>query len=116
MVDLEPPLSERLIFSKFLGVISWDEYHRYFLKQQGFDSKYLKSHDKRHVELSRRLRETIMRDKAAWSEAARSDPDHLTVDEFLAFRHPESSHATILALVEDLIEKFGTYSNNFFFL
>lgn len=48
-----------------------------------------------------------MRDKAAWGEAARSDPDHLTVDEFLAFRHPESSHATILALVEDLIDKFG---------
>lgn len=55
-----------------------------------------------------------MRDKAAWSEAARSDPDHLTVDEFLAFRHPESSHATILALVEDLIEKFGNYLHNYF--
>lgn len=48
-----------------------------------------------------------MRDRAAWSEAARSDPDALNLDEFLAFRHPESSHATILTLVEELLDKFG---------
>lgn len=48
-----------------------------------------------------------MRDKAAWSEASRLNPEQLTVDEFLAFRHPESSHATILTLVEELFDKFG---------
>jgi hypothetical protein len=48
-----------------------------------------------------------MRDRASWSEAAHSDPDHLTVDEFLAFRHPESSHVTILTLVDELFDKFG---------
>uniref|UniRef100_A0A2P2HYU9 45 kDa calcium-binding protein-like n=1 Tax=Hirondellea gigas TaxID=1518452 RepID=A0A2P2HYU9_9CRUS len=44
-----------------------------------------------------------MRDKAAWSEAARGDPDVLSLDEFLAFKHPESSHATILGKVEELL-------------
>ena len=51
--------------------------------------------------------EAIMRDRASWSEAAHTDPDHLNLDEFLAFRHPESSHATILTLVDELLDKFG---------
>lgn len=52
-----------------------------------------------------------MRDKAAWSEASRSNPEQLTVDEFLAFRHPESSHSTILTLVEELFDKFGEFGS-----
>jgi hypothetical protein len=47
-----------------------------------------------------------MRDKASWMEAARSNPDALTVDEFLAFTHPESSAANQLALVDELYDKF----------
>lgn len=88
------------------GVVSWDEYHSYFLKQKGLSEKYVENHDKRHKTLDRAMKEAIMRDRASWSEAARSNPDHLTLDEFLAFRHPESSHATILTLVEELFDKF----------
>lgn len=47
-----------------------------------------------------------MRDKASWTEAARSNPDSLTLDEFLAFTHPESSAANQLALVDELYDKF----------
>lgn len=47
-----------------------------------------------------------MRDKASWMEAARSNPDSLTVDEFLAFTHPESSAANLLTLVEELYDRF----------
>lgn len=47
-----------------------------------------------------------MRDKAAWSEAVHSNPEGLTIDEFLTFTHPESSTTKMLALVEDLYEKF----------
>ena len=54
-----------------------------------------------------------MRDKASWSEAARSNPEQLTIDEFLAFRHPESSHATILSLVEETISRLGRYHSCF---
>lgn len=39
-------------------------------------------------------------------EAARSNPDSLTLDEFLAFTHPESSAANQLALVDELYDKF----------
>lgn len=88
------------------GLVSWDEYHNFFLKQRGYSKEYLDKHDKHHTGLDRKTKETIMRDKAAWSEASRINPKQLTVDEFLSFRHPESSHATILTLVEELFDKF----------
>lgn len=52
------------------------------------------------------LLEQIMKDKASFSEAARSNPDWLTLDEFLSFTHPESSAANQLALVDELYDKF----------
>ena len=57
--------------------------------------------------MARNLKEAIMRDRARWSEAARTDPEKLALDEFLAFTHPESSHRALLQMVEDLFEKFG---------
>lgn len=89
------------------GVVTWDEYHAYFLRKRGFDNKYVENHDeKRHKGLERSIKEQIMRDKASWMEAARSDPDSLTVDEFLAFTHPESSAANLLTLVDELYDRF----------
>lgn len=39
------------------GVISWKEYHTYFLKKRGFSNKYVESHDeKRHKGLQRSLK------------------------------------------------------------
>lgn len=54
-----------------------------------------------------------MKDKASWMEAARSNPDSLTLDEFLAFTHPESSAANQLALVEELYDKFDRDGDEF---
>ncbi|XP_065351887.1 45 kDa calcium-binding protein [Cloeon dipterum] len=88
------------------GLVSWEEYHHYFLKKHGVNDTYIKNHDKKHRGLVRSIKETIMKEKRAWSEAARSDPSYLNVDEFLAFRHPESSHSTIMQLVEELLDKF----------
>ncbi|EZA62318.1 hypothetical protein DMN91_010628 [Ooceraea biroi] len=88
------------------GEVSWEEYHAYFLRSHGFPETYINSHDKKHSEMSRTLKESIMRDRARWAEAARNDPDKLALDEFLAFTHPESSHRALLQMVEDLFEKF----------
>lgn len=52
------------------------------------------------------LLEEMMRDKALWNEAARTDSFSLTLDEFLAFRHPESSAVNLLSLVDDLLRQF----------
>lgn len=96
--------------------MSWDEYHAHFLKSHGFSAKYINSHDKKHSELPRTLKENIMRDRARWAEAARTDPEKLALDEFLAFTHPESSHRALLQMVEDLFEKFGQHLLNYYLL
>ncbi|XP_076236272.1 stromal cell derived factor mayday isoform X1 [Calliopsis andreniformis] len=88
------------------GEVSWEEYHAYFLRSHGFPDSYVNSHDKKHSDMSRTLKESIMRDRARWAEAARNDPERLALDEFLAFTHPESSHRALLQMVEDLFEKF----------
>ncbi|KAF7285214.1 hypothetical protein GWI33_011537 [Rhynchophorus ferrugineus] len=89
------------------GVVTWKEYHAYFLRKRGFSEKFVHSHDeRRHKGLQRAIKEQIMRDKALWAEAARTNPDSLTVDEFLAFTHPESSVTNQLVLVDELFDKF----------
>ncbi|BET02379.1 EFh [Nesidiocoris tenuis] len=87
------------------GVVSWSEYHDYFLMKHGVDEEYIRNHNEKHPGMGRSLKESIARDKASWSEAAKSDPEYLTLDEFLAFRHPESSANNILTLVDDLLDK-----------
>lgn len=39
------------------GVITWKEYHTYFLKKRGFSDKYVESHDeRRHKGLQRSIK------------------------------------------------------------
>ncbi|XP_018026665.1 45 kDa calcium-binding protein isoform X2 [Hyalella azteca] len=83
--------------------VSWQEHLTHFLRKRGYDADFIAAHLDNLKDLKREEKESIMRDKAAWSEAARSDPDTLTLDEFLAFHHPESSHGAILAKVEELL-------------
>lgn len=71
------------------GLITWDEYYVYFLKTLGYDDAFIRQVDrKRNTNLDRKTKELLMRDKALWNEAARSDSYTLTLDEFLAFKHP----------------------------
>lgn len=71
------------------GLVSWDEYYVYFLKQLGYDDAFIKQVKyKRNANLDRNIKELLSRDKALWNEAARTDSFTLTLDEFLAFRHP----------------------------
>lgn len=48
-----------------------------------------------------------MLDRAAWSEAANSDPEALNIDEFMTFRHPEHSHVSLINMVNDIINSLG---------
>ncbi|XP_076632264.1 stromal cell derived factor mayday [Colletes latitarsis] len=88
------------------GEVSWEEYHAHFLRSHGFPESYINSHDKKHSNMSRTMKESIMRDRARWSGAARNDPERLALKEFLAFTHPECSLRALLQMVEDLFEKF----------
>jgi hypothetical protein len=40
----------------FLGVVSWEEYHTYFLQQKGFSREYAENHDKKHRGLNRSMK------------------------------------------------------------
>ena len=53
-----------------------------------------------------------MRLKASWSETAGNNDQDLSLDQFMAFRHPESSHANIISKVEENLGVLGEY---FFF-
>ena len=43
--------------------------------------------------------------RAAWSEAAHTNPDSVNIDEFLGLEHPESSHSFLTQRVEELMGK-----------
>lgn len=88
------------------GLISWDEYQTFSLRERGLDDSYKKK--KAFDTLDRKVKESIARDKALWMEAARTDPMSLTLDEFLAFRHPESSTANLLNLVSEILMQFDS--------
>lgn len=98
------------------GLVTWNEYHAYFLKnlKLGLDESYIKSHDeKKHLKLDRKSKEALMRDKARWAEVPASDPASLTLDEFLAFQHPEASTSNLLNLVEDILRHFDSDGDDF---
>ena len=41
----------------FVGLVSWDEYHTYFLKSNGYSEDYIKQHaENDHGGLSRELK------------------------------------------------------------
>lgn len=93
------------------GLVSWNEYHTHFLKnlKLGLDETYITNHDeKKHIKLDRKSKEALMRDKARWAEVLASDPASLTLDEFLAFQHPEASTSNLLNLVEDILRHFDS--------
>ncbi|XP_076320570.1 stromal cell derived factor mayday [Tachypleus tridentatus] len=90
------------------GRVSWEEYHLNFMLEQGFNKTFAENHSENHKTLDRKLKEKILLDKAAWFEAANSDPDALNIDEFLTFRHPEHSHVSLLNMVNDIISNLDT--------
>jgi hypothetical protein len=65
------------------GLISWNEYHTYFLKnlKLDLDESYINNHDeKKHVKLDRRSKEALMRDKVRHFR-------HFRSGKFLTFAH-----------------------------
>lgn len=57
-----------------------------------------------------KIAEKIAWDQAAWSETAKTEPDFLNLDEFLSFRHPESSSSSLLSKADDIMGEYGNYA------
>ena len=78
------------------GHVEWEEWL----------ARFYKDHDiEKDAELQRGHKEKLAAAKAAWSEAARSNPDALNLDEFLGFMHPESSHSGLAQQLEDMLTR-----------
>lgn len=108
-IKRNPQIFSEIDKSPIDGLVTWNEYHTYFLKNLKLDESYITNHDeKKHVKLDRKSKEALMRDKARWAEVLASDPASLTLDEFLAFLHPEASTSNLLNLVEDILRHFDT--------
>ena len=61
--------------------------------------------EKDPASLTRDVRESVASIKAAWSEAAKTNPDAVNIDEFLGLEHPESSHSLLTQRVEEMLDK-----------
>jgi len=76
------------------GQVEWEEWLARFYKDHKID---------KDTEMQRGHKEKLAAAKAAWSEAARSNPDALNLDEFLGFTHPESSHSGLSQQLEEML-------------
>ncbi|XP_065566788.1 45 kDa calcium-binding protein-like isoform X3 [Artemia franciscana] len=92
------------------GRVDWKEYTSWFLTHNGYkDDKLLRG----RKSLSRKIKEQLAWNKAQWSEATRSNTSSLDLDEFLSFLHPESSVATLLDRVDNVILQLDHDSDGF---
>lgn len=76
------------------GQVEWEEWLARFYNDHKID---------KDAEMQRGHKEKLAAAKAAWSEAARSNPDALNLDEFLGFTHPESSHSGLSQQLEEML-------------
>jgi len=89
------------------GQVDWEEYCQHYLRERlGLGEDEIKRIKEQPGSLSRDIKEALANLKAAWSEATRTNPDAVNIDEFLGLEHPESSHSQLTQRVEEMIEKF----------
>ena len=90
------------------GQIDWDEYYQYFTRtRMGLEDGDIRRLETDPRSVSREVREALAEVKAAWSEAARTNPDAVNIDEFLGLEHPESSHTLLTQRVEVIKCRFS---------
>jgi len=89
------------------GQVDWDEYYQHYLRDRlGLAELEITRMKDNPATISRDVQESLANVKAAWSEAARTNPDAVNIDEFLGLEHPESSHSMLTQRVEEMMEKF----------
>lgn len=85
------------------GQVEWDEWLTQFYQDNNVENSDYIPH--------RSVKEKLAAARAAWSEAARSNPDALNIDEFLSFTHPESSHSSLAQQAEEMFGRYDADSN-----
>lgn len=93
------------------GLVHWKEYYRHFLLAKNYDvskiDEFLKDYGENAMELKESDRDQLVRYKFRWTDVERTPVDNLlTKEEFLAFRHPESSALSMDKMVETILNSF----------
>jgi len=89
------------------GQVEWEEYYQHYIRDRlGLAEDEIKKIKDNPGDLSRDIKESLANVKAAWSEATRTNPDAVNIDEFLGLEHPESSHSLLTQRVDEMMEKF----------
>jgi len=89
------------------GQVDWEEYLAHYVRDLlGLDEDTIRQVERAPLSLARDIQESLARLKAAWSEAAHTNPDAVNIDEFLGLEHPESSHTFLTQRVDELMGKF----------
>lgn len=77
------------------GQVEWDEYYSHYLVSfLGLDKDEVESVQSGSGPVSRDVKESISRLKAAWYEAARTNPDAVNIDEFLSLEEAQIIYDT----------------------
>ena len=75
------------------GQVEWEEYYQHYIRDRlGLAEDEIKKIKDNPGDLSRDIKESLANVKAAWSEATRTNPDAVNIDEFLGLEHPESRY------------------------
>ena len=113
--------SQNFVFYK----VDWSEYYHHYVRDLlGLDDNTIHQLEKDPANISRDIKvgdddgdndtivfaqESLARMRAAWSEAAHTNPDSVNIDEFLGLEHPESSHSFLTQRVEELMGKVSIW-------
>ena len=94
------------------GQVEWEEYYQHYIRDRlGLAEDEIKKIKDNPGDLSRDIKESLANVKAAWSEATRTNPDAVNIDEFLGLEHPESRY--VFSTAQHSTVQYSTFSHKY---
>lgn len=85
------------------GYLQWDEYREQFFKHRGLDEEKLKAYREGKLSIDETLEQDYAMYRDRWDRADEDNDNSLSVEEFLAFLHPEHCKSMLSMLVEEVL-------------
>lgn len=85
------------------GFLQWDEYREQFFKHRGLDEAKLKAYREGKESIDETLEQDYAMYRDRWDRADEDNDNALSMEEFLAFLHPEHCKSMLSMLVEEVL-------------
>ncbi|XP_071509264.1 45 kDa calcium-binding protein-like isoform X2 [Diadema antillarum] len=85
------------------GFLQWDEYREQFFRYRGLNEEKLKAYREGKASIDENLEQDYAMYRDRWDRADEDNDNALSVDEFLAFLHPEHCKSMLSMLVEEVL-------------